>query len=197
MRSLDRTADAEPWPIARLHGSVDQLSTDVKPQSYMQQKIPWVKPGPHQILISWTPSSHSDRNNQSLRLDRLSTLIERPNDQLQYAVADQLDSLRPAVKAGIQARTQTRTQNVQCRATDAQPDAQPDAELDAESWYQTTSWTTKLSQSLCYFDQLPCRHRCYCHCSVQLFRLCCLDWLLRLYCSILLCRICAAARSAR
>jgi hypothetical protein len=46
----------------------------------------------------------------SLRPGRLSTLIEQPNDQLQYVVADQLDSLRPAVKAGLQARTQTRTQ---------------------------------------------------------------------------------------
>ena len=28
MQSLDRTADAEPWPIVRLHGSFDQLPTD-------------------------------------------------------------------------------------------------------------------------------------------------------------------------
>ena len=44
--------------------------------------------------------------NQNLRSGRLATLIKRPNDQLQHVVADQSDSLRPAVKAGMQARTQ-------------------------------------------------------------------------------------------
>ena len=31
---------------------------------------------------------------------------ERPNDQLQHVAADQSDSLRPTVKAGMHARTQ-------------------------------------------------------------------------------------------
>ena len=61
---------------------------------------------------SWTPSLHSDQDNQGPRPGRLSTLIERPNDQLQHVVADQLDSLRPAVNAGEHARTQTRTQTL-------------------------------------------------------------------------------------
>jgi len=58
---------------------------------------------------------------------------------------------------------------------------QTDAELDAESWYQTTSWTTKLSQSLCYFDQLPYRHRHRRRYSVRLPCPYCLDQLLYLY----------------
>ena len=35
---------------------------------------------------------------------------------------------------------------------------------------QTTNQTIKSSHSLCYFDRLPCRHRCCYHYSVQLFR---------------------------
>ena len=119
MRSLDR-----PYIYTEVLINCLQMQA----LSYIQQKTPWVKPGPHQILISWTPSPHSNQDSQSFQPGQLSTLIKQPNDQLQHIVADQLDSLRPAVNADKQTWTQTQTQTIQCRAIDVQLGAQSDTE---------------------------------------------------------------------